>query len=293
MSLAIPVWAESFFGPKTFTAAAGKPQTFTETIAVDSGAACEGKAVFTLLVQNDGVASAVVTLNGVAVLTESDFPRVPAEVPVRLGASNVLGVQLNGGTAGGTLTLAIRRDIETPLASPVTHTLTGKSGTFTTTANVSDTSGPFILEVVSGGATGSIRINGAVVVTDNELTKTATLLRKSVTLQAANTIVTELKGTAGELVTIALRRRVDASACSGIIVNFTAPAALAMVNAHTIVVTGTTTGTREVGVTVNSFPADIDLEHAGTAADPFRWAANVSAEPGTVTLTAVASSGGA
>ncbi|HEY0372451.1 MAG TPA: hypothetical protein VGD79_10640 [Thermoanaerobaculia bacterium] len=43
---------------------------------------------------------------------------------------------------------------------------------------------------------------------------------------------------------------------------------------------------RNVGVTVNDVPAILDLEHAGTKNDPFRWSAALQPEPGKVKLKA-------
>jgi hypothetical protein len=286
-----------FFGPRSYATASGKPQTFTETIAVGTESACGGKAAFVLLVKNAGVASATVTLNGAEILRESDFPQVPAEVPIRLGATNMLAVQVKGGASGGALTLSIRRDIEIPLAAPAVYTLTGKSGTFTATSAAGG-NGVYVLEVANGDAaghrvtSGSITINGAVVFTEKDLTKATSLLRRTVALQSTNTIQTNLKGTAGDLVTVALRRRADATACIvGPQVTFSTPAAGALIDAAEVIATGTTTGTTEVGVVVNGVAAQIDLDHAGTPADPYRWTAAVTPEAGAVTLLATGTNG--
>ena len=288
-----------FFGPKSYGTSAGKPQTVTETITVGSDVACDGKAAFVLLVKNAGVASGVVTLNGVDVLRESDFPQVPPEVPIRLDATNTLAVQLKGGGPGSTLTLSIRRDVEIPIAAPSVYTLTGKSGTFTATATA-DPGAVYVLEVANGDAaghrvsSGSVTINGITVVTERELTKAASLLRRTVSLQATNTIRTDLRGAAGDVVTVALRRRADASACNAgsLLVTFSTPASGALIDTAEMIVTGTTTGTRDVGVTVNGIAAKIDLEHQGTSADPFRWAASLTPDlSGVVTLAATATVG--
>jgi hypothetical protein len=295
-----PLLAETpFFGPKSYPTAAGKPQTITETIAVGTDVACDGKAAFVLTVKNAGVASGVVTINGADVLRESDFPQVPAEVPIRLGATNTLAVQLKSGAPGSTLTLAIRRDIEIPIAPPSVYTLTGKSGTFTANA-AADPGAVYVIEVANGDTaghtvtSGSVTINGITVVTEHELTKAASLLRRTVALQATNTIRTDLRGAAGDVVTVALRRRADASACNvgSLQVTFSTPASGALIGTADVIATGTTTGSRDVGVTVNGIAAKIDLEHQGTSADPFRWAASLTPDlAGVLTLAAAATTG--
>jgi hypothetical protein len=297
-----PLLAQTpFFGPKSYATAAGKPQTITETISVGTDVACDGKAGFVLLVKNAGVASGVVTLNGVDVLRESDFPQVPAEVPIWLGATNTLAVQLKGGPSGSTLTLAIRRDIEIPIAPSSVYTLTSKSGMFTATATATaDPGAVYVIEVANGDAaghrvtSGSVTINGITVVTERELTKSASLLRRTIALQATNTIRTDLRGAAGDVVTVALRRRTDASVCNvgGLQVTFSTPASGALIDTAELIATGTTTGSRDVGVTVNGITAKIDLEHQGTSADPFRWSASLTPDlAGVVTLAAAATTG--
>lgn len=282
------------FGPRVYATAPGKPQTFTDTIYAGSDVACDGKASFVLVVKNAGVASGIVTLNGVEVVHESDFPQVPAEVPIRLAATNTIVVQLKGGAAGSTLTLSVRRDIEIPIAAPAVYTLTAKSGAFTATA-AADPGGVYVLEVANGDAaghqvtSGSVTINGVTVVTDRELTKATPLLRRTISLQATNTIRTDLRGAAGDTVTVSLRRRADAGACTaGLLVTFSAPANGTLIDKATIIATGTTTGSRDAGVTVNGVPASVDLEHQGTAADPYRWIVELTPNPGAVTLTAAA-----
>ena len=61
----------------------------------------------------------------------------------------------------------------------------------------------------------------------------------------------------------------------------------AVVTTSAIYVSGTATSrTRNFGVTVNGFAAEIDLSRAGTKADPFRWFAEVHAPSGRVKLKA-------
>jgi len=65
------------------------------------------------------------------------------------------------------------------------------------------------------------------------------------------------------------------------------PAVNAVVIGSSIPVSGTLVArTRNVGVTVNDVAARLDLEHAGTKSDPFRWYAEVDAPAGRVKLKA-------
>lgn len=61
----------------------------------------------------------------------------------------------------------------------------------------------------------------------------------------------------------------------------------AVITAASIQVSGTVIArTRDLGVTVNDVAARLDLDHAGTKGDPFRWFAEVEAPAGRVKLKA-------
>lgn len=67
----------------------------------------------------------------------------------------------------------------------------------------------------------------------------------------------------------------------------TAPPNEALVTSGTIAVNGTVeASSRNIAVVVNDVAAGLDLEHAGTAADPFRWSVELQPAPGRVKLTA-------
>jgi len=70
-------------------------------------------------------------------------------------------------------------------------------------------------------------------------------------------------------------------------VKIDAPALNALIAAPSIHVSGTVIArTRNLGVTVNDVAARLDLDHAGTKNDPFRWFAEVDSPAGRVKLKA-------
>jgi hypothetical protein len=83
-----------FFGPKVFGVEAGKPKTFLESVSVNAAAFCQSKAAFILIIENDGVSSAEVLLNGRTVLSEHDFGqnRTVIEKPIDLIGQNTLSL---------------------------------------------------------------------------------------------------------------------------------------------------------------------------------------------------------
>ncbi len=70
-------------------------------------------------------------------------------------------------------------------------------------------------------------------------------------------------------------------------VKIDSPALNAVITAPSIHVSGTVIArTRNLGVTVNDVTARLDLDHAGTKSDPFRWFAEVDSPAGRVKLKA-------
>lgn len=281
------------FGPQSYVLTAGRPQQFSERFVLDP-AACNGLAVFLLVVEHQNVSSATIHLNGAVVASEKDFPSggAPLEVPVSVAAQNVLQIDLKGGRPGAVLAVSIRRELEEQFAPDVVYTLSTGSEVFRRA--VSAAPGSSYLLVVTNGdgrgggrvATGTISIGGRVVVDQNDLARAATI-RKTVTLASQNDLVLDLRGNRGATLTLGVKRRLDESAC-GPRIKFTAPAQNADIVSSTIAAAGTVTGPRGVGVTVNGLPAEIELTHAGTDEDPFLWFADVPAVAGQVTLTATA-----
>lgn len=277
--------SSAFFGPKTYTSSAGKPQRFTEAFNLDSEVACEGRASFALLVQNDGVASGSIALNGVMIMTERDFApgRATFESPIALAAQNVLDIELKGGRPGTSITLSIRRDLEEMLAPEKTYTLRGGRETFRETLAVPDPDSAFVLLVRNGDPSGAnrvgsaaISINGHEVIAENGFHSGVASIQTQVVLQSVNTLVVNVSGGIGAMLTVALKRRLPEDAC-GPGLEIAEPVAGAQVSTARILVAGTVTGPPNVSVTVNGFLGEIDTSHAGTPADPFRWFAEIPA----------------
>src|SRR5439155_2075455 len=93
----------TIFGPQTLARTTGAPDTFDFTFPVTNPA-----LPYTLSIDNDGLASAVVTLNGLQVVAPRDFnPGVRLiQKTVALHSTNALHVELRS-KAGSTLTLRI------------------------------------------------------------------------------------------------------------------------------------------------------------------------------------------
>jgi hypothetical protein len=290
------------FGPKTYTIVAGKPQTFSETVLLEPSLNCDGKAAYILVAQNgdaigaNAISSGTVTLNGVTVIGASDLKpgQAPIERPITLAASNSLGVNLTGGHPGNTVTLSIRREIEEPVEGPKDYALASKSQRFSDSFPIPDPTSVFKVVVRNGDAaglhrikSGSISVNGTTIISPSDLNSDWPLLRKRVTLQSNNALTIDLKSAVGDVFNVSIKRQLDENAC-GPHVFFDSPAEHAEVASSRILVTGTATGTRDVGVTVNGFPAEIDLTPDGSPQHPFRWFADTAGQPGTVVLKAVA-----
>lgn len=88
-----PVCTWNALGPITYTRSAGKPETVNNSFSV-----LNPTAQFTLHIDNNGVSSAVVTINGTQVLGPSDFdPNVTSlDRAVTLAANDTIQVQLRG-----------------------------------------------------------------------------------------------------------------------------------------------------------------------------------------------------
>jgi hypothetical protein len=148
------------FGPKTYARTTGQPATVTDTFSVSNTT-----ATYELAVDNAGVASAVITLNGVPVFVESDFKpnalhltktvvlqaRNELNVEVRSKPGSSVTVQVNGTAAATTLNVHAFQ-LDTTLAdgkgpalgSGVQIQINGKD------AGVTDATGTFSTPVAAG-----------------------------------------------------------------------------------------------------------------------------------------------
>jgi len=279
------------FGPAAYPL--GRPAApQVVDVALDAGAFCDGKASFILTVANDGVASGRVMLNGAAIVRERDFHpgQAPFDVPVTLGPSNVLSVELTGGRTGATVTLTITRELSEGVLPPQSFTVERGVQHSALAFDAPLPAEPHLLVVESAEARPAglrIALNGTDVLTANAYAAGGALLRIPVAVRFANALELDLNGPAGSAVSVSVRRLADESVC-GPRVAITAPPAGAIISSGRLDVQGTVTGTPGAGVTVNGMRADLDLAHAGTATDPFQWFVTIEADPGNVTLIAVA-----
>jgi hypothetical protein len=296
----VPVHAAEFFPPQTFTLESGKPQQFSYSFEVTPASQCGGRAVWSARVSSAGVTSAQIRLNGVTVARESDFQRETFDVPLVPAVQNVLVVDLKGGRPGGTVTIAIHREIAVPLGPPSTFTLSGGQEGFSRDVEVPDPASRFELTIINGDASGTMRvksakvsINGTEVVSEDELNSTTGFLRRPVSLTSSSRVLLTARGGGGETMTMSLLRVLDPATCATT-VSFRTPTVDETVSTATLFVTGEATGPRDIGVTVNGSRAELDWSNAGTATDPFTWFAEVPASPGEVRLVARAATlGGA
>jgi len=293
--------ATTVFGPQTYSVATGGPQLFTVSLPIDSATRCDGKAVYILVSDSAGVSSATIDVNGSTILRESDFRggTQTLERFITLADQNSLQVQLKGGSPGATLTLQIRKEIENQAGAGSEFVLTARQQTFRATISLSPgVNTPYVLMVSNGRPDGtgrvqsaSISINGSQLLNDSSFAGVS-FARLNTSLSGEAVIVADLRGTEGDVVSIALKRPGDESACGAARVFIDSPAGGDRVDGAAIFVAGRATGTRSVGVSVNGVPADLDLAHAGTTEDPFRWVAELSAPAGPLTLAAAIQSNG-
>jgi hypothetical protein len=294
-AIAISAQATVVVAPRTYTVVAGAPQNFESTLAVDV-TACSGAAAFFLVGENRGVSSATILLDGLPIARENDVnPNRPHfEIPLRLRAASRLIVTLKGGARGSSLTLTVRRDVARDAAPPLAVTLSTRSGAATTTLALPATPAAYALFVTNGDdagahrvASGTISVNGVPALA---LDSTSGLFWLPVTLSGPVIIRADLKGTSGDVVSVAVKRILDESAC-GPRLFFTTPTEGGALVAPGIV-TGTVTGTAEVGVSVNGGVASLDSAHAGNSDDPFFWAAVATPDAnGMLVATATDASG--
>jgi hypothetical protein len=285
------------FGPKSYAVTPGAPQSFSESVSVDATESCDGKLAYVLVLQSGvggAVDSAVVSLNGEVLLSENDFrlPNAATEIPIQLLPVNSLLITLKGGNPGSSLVVSIRKDIEENVAPPIVGVLSSKEQVYSGSIQVPDPANAFALHVGSGDESGAhrpksfaVRLNGVVIATERSLVGKSFALRQAVDLQQNNTLSVEVKGDAGDVVSVAVRRELDESAC-GPKVFIDSPAAGSTVTSEDLVVRGHVVGKADAALVLNGRNVPLDLVHAGTAADPFLWTAILHPPSGPVELIA-------
>jgi hypothetical protein len=287
----------TFVGPRTYSGGAQAPPA-SSNFPMSAADTCGGRAAFVLVVVNGDagghrVSAATVTLNGAIVLDEADLNQrvTHLELPVLLLAQNKLEVQIR---STGTLTISVRKEIETVVYGPRLITLTKGTQSFADTVHMDDPSATFAVTMRSGDAAGahqvkaaSLRVNGTDVAT---LDARHSLVRATVVLQKDNSIAVDLRGAPDDTATVSIARVVDDGVCS-MHVAFSTPINSETITTSDVMANGTVTGPADVAVSVNRFPAQMDLAHRGTPDDPFRWSTLVKTQPGTVTLIAEARDG--
>src|SRR5437899_706620 len=152
---------DTVFGPAAFALTSGKPQTFDQPFTLSDSDLCNGKATFTVIASAGAdarpVSSAVVAVNGVVLLAESDFNQGVTELrrPVRLGAANTLHVVLKGGPKDAVLRIEIRRDPGV-VCGPVVEFASPAEGEMVTRSRFS------VRGTVSGPRDTGVSVNGIV-----------------------------------------------------------------------------------------------------------------------------------
>src|ERR1043165_5957952 len=95
-----PLGARTLYGPRSFGQGLGAPQSYIETFSANPSENCGGRLQFVLTVENISglVSSATVSLNGIVIMRESDFPGpVSRDFIVTLTATNTIAVTMKGG----------------------------------------------------------------------------------------------------------------------------------------------------------------------------------------------------
>ncbi|HEY6214516.1 MAG TPA: hypothetical protein VIW45_19620 [Vicinamibacterales bacterium] len=285
------------FGPADYTLASGAPQTINASFAANLSDTCGGRAAYFLVVSNaDGnVSSASLSLNGRTLMTPHDFPLKGGvrEIAVDVAASNALTIDLTGGKTGAVLRVAVERRIEATVAGPKSIVIAHPPTSDTTSFNVADASGSYILVLHStGSASANVSLNGATVVVPSDFgSSTTSLTRRVAVAPGANQISVSLTGAPGDSLDWTLLQQLDESFC-GPRIAIDTPADGDTITTRGILVTGTASGSRDLGVTVNGIVAQFNLSAAATVADPYRWFATIDPPVGDVTITAVASAPG-
>jgi hypothetical protein len=116
------------------------------------------------------------------------------------------------------------------------------------------------------------------------------VLHTLATATGSNELAFSVSGRTGSTIEWTLFRDLGEPSCAvAPTIAITEPAGGTDVVARRIVVTGTATGPRDLGIVVNGVPAQLDLTAAGTEDEPYPWFASVDAVEGATIITATAS----
>jgi PKD repeat protein len=285
--------ATTIYGPSSYAIQPGPPQSFSATFTPSPADACGGQLAYFLVISNadGGVKSATISVNGSAVLAERDFPlSAVQEIPfMPLAGANTLVVVLKGGKQGSVLQIAVERRVEETVLNPSTITIdhgkTTSNLTFSVTAPVSVYM--LLLKNGSKGVThATVALNGAAMSGTDVGGAGSVVARRIAVVGGANSLSVAVSGEPGSSVDVSVQRELDGNCLPKVSIDNPAPGA--NVTTRRILVTGTASGSRDLGVSVNGAPAQFDLASAGTDADPLRWFVSLDPPPGPVSIVATA-----
>lgn len=201
------------FGPKNYTIPANQELTVSETVLVPPGPCANDSAVYTLVVTNgnaDGsgkVTSGALTLNGQSIVgDELHRGLATIEKPILLTATNTLALKFSAGDSNAVATIAVRRQMTTPVFAEKTYALTSSdSATFREDFSVgAQQPGPYTLILTNGAGSDlpaddvSIVLNGSEIISKKDIvsrgnSNIAQILLRAVPLVAQNSLRIDLR----------------------------------------------------------------------------------------------------
>ena len=261
------------FGPVTVQRERGKPETKSFSFTVS-----DANGPFLFHVANgtpEGtrrVSSGVVKLNGKEIFRPSEFSQKVADLDRQvtlISGENLVEVRLRS-APGASITLEIHRlDQRTcPIFGPKTFVRKKGKPVEETLVFESDPEllGPFTMNLMSGDASGShrvdsavIKLNGDVIFDPSSFNEQIGFLSQAVSLQSTNSLSVELRGEPGDLLTIEIMGK-DNVAPS---VTITNPSDGAVFNASPISVSGVVDDPTST-VTVNGITAPVGSDGSFT-----------------------------
>ncbi|HEX8617276.1 MAG TPA: hypothetical protein VF911_06810 [Thermoanaerobaculia bacterium] len=280
--------AEVIFGPQTYSVTGSKPQLVDASFA-GSGSSCATASYRLVVTQgNPAVTTGSISINGRELVSERSFkpPVGTIDAPFEAVAGiNTLRVTI-GGKTGSSISVSVIRELDRSIAPPRTYAVS-RGRTVLRDSISAEPGASYAVVVRNGDSTGHRVSEGSIVIGGNAMPLDAAtaVIRKRVTLGAVNEVTADLRGNPGSFVTLEVVRVVDNC---GPVVTILTPAEGAVIPSESFEVAGSLSSSAGAGVAVNGIPADVDWSHAGTADDPYRWSASLSAEAGPLTITATA-----